>query len=113
MIRNRDAQFKTLAWNQETTRITDTLNRRQHELLTHYNDMKMETIDIDNGEVSIRRIVATARWNLLEDNIQLDLMILDYHDETRSLFSQLGPSGLMWSVREAVVATYTCPSSTV
>jgi hypothetical protein len=44
--------------------------------------MKMETIDEDNGEVSVRKMVATAKWNLLEDNIQMDLMILDYQDET-------------------------------
>jgi hypothetical protein len=44
--------------------------------------MKMETIDEDNGEVSIRKMVATAKWNLLEDNIQMDLMILDYQEET-------------------------------
>jgi hypothetical protein len=58
-------------------------NRRQHELLTHYNDMKMETVDDDNGEVSIRRMVTTARWNLLEDNRQMYLTILDNQDETR------------------------------
>jgi hypothetical protein len=76
------------------TNNTDTL------LLTHCNELKMETLDDDNGEVSIRKKVATAKWNLLEENIQMDLMILDnQEEETRSLFSQLGPSGLMWSVR--------------
>jgi hypothetical protein len=51
-------------------------NRRQHKLLTnntdtllltHCNDLKMETIDDDNGEVSMRKMAATAKWNLLED----------------------------------------------
>jgi hypothetical protein len=44
-------------------------NRRQQELLTritatrlltHYNDLKMEKLDDDNGEVLIRKMVATA-----------------------------------------------------
>jgi hypothetical protein len=47
--------------------------------------MRMEKIDDDNGEVLIRKLVATARWNLLEDNRQVDLMILDNLDEARSL----------------------------
>jgi hypothetical protein len=60
----------------------------------------MTTIDDDNGEVSIRKMVATARWNLLEDNIQMDLMILDNQDETRSPL-RTGPWRLKWSVGPA------------
>jgi hypothetical protein len=70
-----------------------------------------ETEDEKDGRMRMTTMIRTprtlmmdedgAKWNLLEDDIQMDLMILDYHDGIRSLFSQLGPSGLMWSVREA------------
>jgi hypothetical protein len=46
--------------------------------------MRMEKLDDDNGEVSMRKMVATARWNLLEDNRQVDFMILDNLDEASS-----------------------------
>jgi hypothetical protein len=60
----------------------------------------VETIDDDNGEVSIRKMVTAARWNLLEDNIQMDLMILDDQDETRSPL-RTGPWRLKRSVGPA------------
>jgi hypothetical protein len=60
----------------------------------------MTAIDDDNGEVSIRRMMATARWYLLEDNIQMDLMIVDYQDETRSPL-RTGPWRLKRSVGPA------------
>jgi hypothetical protein len=60
----------------------------------------MMTIDDNNGEVLIGKMVATARWNLLEDKIQMDLMILDYQDETRSPL-RTGPWRLKRSVGPA------------
>jgi hypothetical protein len=36
------------------------MGNRQHKLLTHENDMKMDTINDDKDEVSIRKMVATA-----------------------------------------------------
>jgi hypothetical protein len=47
-------------------------------------EMRKETIDDDNDEVSIRMTEATARWNLLEDNRQVDLMILDDSDDSHT-----------------------------
>jgi hypothetical protein len=60
----------------------------------------METLDDDKGEVLIGKMVATAIWNLLEDNIQMDLMILDNQDETRSPL-RTGPWRLKRSVGPA------------
>jgi hypothetical protein len=63
----------------------------------------MGTIDDDNGEVLIRKTVATARWNLLEDNIQMDLMILD--NQLRPVvLSELGPGGLSgaWDLHDGI-----------
>jgi hypothetical protein len=60
----------------------------------------METINDDNGEVSMRKMVATARWNLLEDNIQMDMKILDDQDETHSPL-RTGPWRLMRSMGPA------------
>jgi hypothetical protein len=57
----------------------------------------MEALDDNNGEVSMMKMVATARWNLLEDDKQVDLMILDYQDETRSPL-RTGP----WRLKQSV-----------
>jgi hypothetical protein len=88
MVGNRDAQLETQSGE------TDNTNNR-HNTMTC--SMRMEKIDEDNGEVSMRKMVATARWNLLEDNKQVDLMILDDLDEARSPL-RTGPWWLKRSV---------------
>jgi hypothetical protein len=56
----------------------------------------MTTIDDDNGEVLIRKMVQLQE-NLLEDNIQMELTIMNYHNETRSPL-QTGP----WRLKQSV-----------
>jgi hypothetical protein len=65
---------------------------------------KTMRIDVDNGEVSMKKMVATARWNLLEFDRQMDLMILDDLDEAHAFFSELGPGGLSraWDLYDGI-----------
>jgi hypothetical protein len=70
--------------------------------------MRMAKMDDDNGEVLMRKMVAAAIWNLLEDNKQVDLMILDDLDETHSLL-QTGP----WWLKRRVGPAWLLPSSEI
>jgi hypothetical protein len=70
----------------ETIRRVEMVGNRdaQHESQTLEKVMSTATIDGDNGEVSISKMVATARWNLLKDNRQVNLMVVKDHDEAHS-----------------------------